>query len=85
MIIPGIAIAILSLLYLFLPKGQGERIPFLSTIVLTEVMFLVMLTNFVPLSRDLPKIGLLFLSLTVALCTIMVPIVIIEWKAKEKK
>lgn len=85
-IIPGLAIAFLSLLYVFLPKGGGERINYLSTIVLTVVMFLVMLTNFVPLSRDLPIIEALFLCLTVILCLMEIPLIIIEWvRAKRKQ
>ena len=83
-IIPGIAIALMSLLYLLLPKGGGERIPFLSTTILTEVMFLVMLTNFVPLSKELPKLGVLFLTLTLVLCIMTIPITILEWKVKKR-
>lgn len=62
--------------------GNGERIPFIATIILTEVMFLVMLTNFLPLSRDLPKIGILFLSLTLVLCIVTIPIVYLESKVR---
>lgn len=83
-IVPGLAISFMSLLYIFLPKGQGERVGYLSTIILTVVMFLVMLTNFVPLSRDLPMIEALFLCLTVLLCVMAIPIIIIEWKAKKR-
>ena len=43
-IVPGVAVSLLSLLYIFIPKGEGERLPYLSTIILTEIMFLVMLT-----------------------------------------
>lgn len=83
-IIPGVAIALMSLLYNFLPSGNGERIPYLATIILTEVMFLVMLTNFLPLARDLPKIGSLFLALTLVLCVVTIPIVILEYKVNKK-
>ena len=83
-IAPGLAIAYMSLLYLFLPKGGGERVPYLSTIILTVVMFLVMLTNFVPLSRDLPMLETLFLGLTILLVVMTIPIVVLEWKTKKK-
>lgn len=81
-IVPGIAISFMSLLFVCLPKGNGERMSFLTTILLTVVMFLVMLTNFVPLSRDLPHLEALFLCLTVLLTFISVPVVIIECKTK---
>ncbi len=43
-IAPGVAVSLLGLLYIFMPKGGGERVPYLATIILTEIMFLVMLT-----------------------------------------
>ena len=49
-IIPGVVVCLLGLLYYFMPRGNGERVPYLSTVILTEIMFLVMLTQFVPLS-----------------------------------
>ena len=83
-IVPGLAVAFLSLLYVFLPKGMGERHMYLSTIILTIVMFLVMLTNFVPLSKGLPMLEALFLTLTVLLCVMTVPIMILEWRTRKK-
>ena len=41
---PGVVISLLGLFYIFLPRGSGERVPYLSTVILTDVMFLVMLT-----------------------------------------
>ena len=81
-IAPGLAISFMSLLFYFLPKGDGKRIPYLATIILTEIMFLVMLTTFVPLSRDLPLIEGLFLALTFVLCFMTVPVMVLEWKVK---
>lgn len=37
----------------------------MATILLTEVMFLVMIVSFLPLSREIPRIGYLFLAYTV--------------------
>ena len=84
-IAPGLAITFMSLLYIFLPMGGGERVPYIATIILTEIMFLVMLTNFVPLSRDLPMLEALFFSLTILLCVMTIPIIILEWKVKKKQ
>jgi hypothetical protein len=48
--------------FIFIPAGIGERSGYLSTLVLTEVMFLVMLTQLVPISKVVPVIGFLFLA-----------------------
>jgi len=47
-IIPGILVAFLGSLYYLLPRGTGERVSYLATILLTEIMFLVMITQVVP-------------------------------------
>ena len=48
--IPGALITFLGLVYILLEKGTGERVSYLATILLTEVMVLVMITGFVPIS-----------------------------------
>ena len=47
-------------------------------------MFLLILTRFVPLSRDLPMLEGLFLTLTLLLCLMALPISIVEWRAKKE-
>ena len=69
--IPGSLITLLGLVYILMEKGTGERTSFLATIMLTEVMFLVMITNFVPLSRYIPFMGWLFLTYVILL-TLMI-------------
>ena len=75
-IAPVIIITFLGVTFIFVPTGVGERSAFLSTLVLTEVMFLVMLTSFVPLSRNVPVIAFLFLGylglLVVMACIVVV-------------
>jgi hypothetical protein len=44
LIIPGILVAFLGSLYYLLPRVTGERVSYLATILLTEIMFLVMIT-----------------------------------------
>jgi hypothetical protein len=61
MIIPGILVAFLGSLYYLIPRGTGERISYLATILLTEIMFLVMVTQVVPQTKHIPEIALLFL------------------------
>ena len=51
-------------------------------------MFLVMLTQFVPISRQVPRIVMLFLSLTVVLRIVSGMVTLIEWgldKAMDNK
>ena len=76
-IAPVIIITFLGVTFIFVPTGVGERSAFLSTLVLTEVMFLVMLTSFVPLSRNVPVIAFLFLGY-LGLLVIMACIVVVH-------
>ena len=76
--IPGSLITLLGLVYILIEKGKGERITFLSTILLTEVMFLVMITNFVPLSKYVPYMGWLFLTYVIILSLMILSVVILE-------
>ena len=59
-IVPGVLISFLALLYIFIDKGSGQRLGFLTTILLTQVMFLTMMTNFVPTARENPAFQLMF-------------------------
>jgi hypothetical protein len=47
---PGVLVTFLGVNYWFIPRGTSERSGFMVTVLLTEVMFLVMLTAFVPLA-----------------------------------
>ena len=62
LVVPAMLITYLGVSYWLIPLGTGERSGFLATIVLTEVMILVMLTGFVPLSKRIPILGYLFLG-----------------------
>jgi nitric oxide reductase large subunit len=44
MIIPGLLVSFLGSLYYLLPIGTGDRMTYLGSILLTEIMFLVMVT-----------------------------------------
>lgn len=44
MVLPGVLVAVLGGLYNLLPRGSGERTSYLASILLTEIMFLVMVT-----------------------------------------
>ncbi len=78
MIAPGALITLLGVCYWFIPAGTGERSGFISTIILTEVMFLVMLTSFLPVSKSTPKIAYLFLAYVCLLVIVAGFVLILE-------
>ena len=78
MVIPGVFVAFLGSLYYYLPRGTGERISFLSTILLTEIMFLVMVTQVVPQTKVIPAIAYLFFGHTIILALTMIIVVIFD-------
>lgn len=51
---------------------------YLSTVILTEIMFLVIMTQFVPLMRDIPVVTRLFFALTGVLTVTLMLIMILE-------
>ena len=61
-IVPGILITFLGMMYILIEKGSGDRISFITTILLTQVMFLVIITSFVPLTKQVPYFAQLFLA-----------------------
>ena len=77
-IIPGALITFLGILYYLIPRGKGERTGYLSTVLLTEIMFLVMITSFVPLSKRVPLIGWLFLGYTILLAILTIAVLGLE-------
>jgi len=78
LIIPGVLVGFLGSLYYLLPRGTGERVSYLATILLTEIMFLVMITQVVPQTKIIPEIAFMFLELRIALIFITVAVLIID-------
>ena len=78
MIIPGILVAFLGSLYYLLPRGSGSRVSYLATILLTEIMFLVMITQVVPQTKIVPAIAFMFLQQTILLIFITIAVLIID-------
>jgi hypothetical protein len=78
LIIPGILVAFLGSLYYLLPRGTGERVSYLTTILLTEIMFLVMITQVVPQTKIVPATAYMFLKQTILLIIITVIVLIID-------
>jgi hypothetical protein len=78
MIIPGVFVALLGSIYYYLPRGSGDRTSFLSTILLTEIMFLVMVTQVVPQTKVVPAIAYLFLEQTIILAMTMIAVLFMD-------
>ena len=83
LIMPGILITFFGVCYWFIPIGTGERSNFLATIILTLVMFLVMITGFVPLSKEVPILGWLFLSYVILVVLMAGMVICLEHKMKK--
>jgi nicotinic acetylcholine receptor, invertebrate len=87
-IFPALFVSFLAFLYYFLPIGSSEGINFLATLLLTVIMFLVMVTTFIPLSKDTSGIVDMLFILTILLFIIMTIVLIIDWiynKLPDKK
>ena len=83
LIMPGILITFFGVCYWFIPIGTGERSNFLATIILTLVMFLVMITGYVPLSKEVPILGWLFLSYVMLVVMMAGMAICLEHKMKK--
>ena len=81
LIVPGVLITFLGICYMFIPIATGERSGFLATIILTMVMFLVMLTTFVPLCKRIPFLGSLFLAYVCLLVVMSGAVICLEARA----
>ena len=84
-IAPGITISFLSLLYIFIQRDNTQRQGYLTTVLLTEVMFLVMMTNFVPTARENPSFQFLFFNLALVQFCCIVFSVFIMWLTRMSK
>jgi len=78
MIVPGQLVALLGSLYYLLPRGNGSRVSYLATIMLTEIMFLVMVTQVVPQYKNIPAIAILFLEETIMLSFLMIFVLLMD-------
>ena len=78
-IYPAFLVAFLAFLYYLLPIGTGERTNFLATLMLTIIMFLVMLTTFVPVSKSTSGIIDIFFTLTIIMFIVIIIVLIMDW------
>ncbi|CDW75425.1 neuronal acetylcholine receptor subunit alpha-9 [Stylonychia lemnae] len=82
-IIPCFLVGLASTFYFFLPKGQGERANFLATILLTEIMFLVMISQILPVSTRIPFMGFFFLSVSCVTIFLILVVLLIDKKERQ--
>jgi hypothetical protein len=78
-ILPALFVACLAFFYYFIPIGTGDRTNFLATILLTIIMFLVMLTTFVPVSKSTSGIVDMFFNLTIILFALIIVVLFMDW------
>ena len=85
LIVPAILVTLLGINYYWLPVGNSERSNFLALIILTDVMFLVLLRGYLPISRNTPILGELFLGYVIILCIMSVCVVFLEARIRKLK
>ena len=78
-IFPALFVTCLAFFYYFIPIGTGARTGYLATILLTVIMFLVMLTTFVPVSKRTTGIVDMFFNLTVILFCLSIVVLFMDW------
>ena len=83
LIIPGILVTFFGICYYFIPIGTGERVNFLATIILTIVMFLLIMTSYVPLSKNIPLLAYMFLSFTALINIMSLAVICLEAKSRK--
>ena len=79
MYIPGILVSFLSLITFFIKIEDPLRVQFTTTTLLTLIMFLVMITRFLPITNDKPIMEVLFANLVVIVFSVDVFVILCSW------
>lgn len=69
---PAIILVVLSILSFFIPIESGERISFVTTMLLALMVFLLMIPEYLPRTSDIPILGKLLLVSMVLIAGILV-------------
>ncbi|KAK3742454.1 hypothetical protein QZH41_011416 [Actinostola sp. cb2023] len=70
---PAVILALLSVMSFFIPTESGERIGFITTILLALMVFLLMIPEYLPRTSDqLPILGILLIFAMVIISTVLV-------------
>ncbi|KXJ15357.1 Neuronal acetylcholine receptor subunit alpha-7 [Exaiptasia diaphana] len=82
---PSIILAILTFMSFCIPSESGERIGFVTTILLTMMVFLLLLPEYLPRTSDgLPVLGiLLIVAMVIIAIVLMATIVIVKFYHSE--
>ncbi|EDO32053.1 predicted protein, partial [Nematostella vectensis] len=62
MVLPTGVIALLSLFSFYLPPNSGERVSFVITVLLAMSVYLIMVTENIPRSTDIPLVSKFFMA-----------------------
>ena len=71
-------IGLIGITYILLPEGKSEeRLPFMNTVLLTIIMFLVMISQILPSTMTPPVLSRLMLIMISVLALIITTVIII--------
>lgn len=85
MFIPGMMISIQSFNTFFIKIEAPLRIQFATATLLTLIMFLIMITKFIPITSEDPLMELLFLRLVSSVFMIEVFIILLNFYSRKYK
>ena len=77
--VPAVMVCFVGLGYIMLSSDSHERLGFLNAILLTEIMFLVILSSILPASRTAPVVSRLILTISIILSVITCTTVVLVY------
>ncbi|KAK3742455.1 hypothetical protein QZH41_011417 [Actinostola sp. cb2023] len=75
---PAIVLVLLSIMSFFIPTESGERIGFITTILLALMVFLLMIPEYLPRTSDqLPILGIMLITSMVFISVVLVATILV--------
>lgn len=75
---PSLILGILTLMSFFIPTESGERIGFVTTILLSMMVFLLLIPEYLPdTSDELPVLGVLMISFLILIAAVLMATIVI--------
>lgn len=75
---PSLILGILTLMSFFIPTESGERIGFVTTILLSMMVFLLLIPEYLPdISDELPVLGVLMISFLILIAAVLMATIVI--------
>ena len=74
LILPEMMVSAQAVLYILLPAGKNERVPFVSQVLLQSIIFLTILNEYIPIQRESTaiQVGFFMVSFQLVLITFIV-------------